>query len=355
MRQSTRAGRYGSLAVSVTSDQEASSAPWTVSVLVPVLDEERHLPEALAAMLAQELAEGEAEFIFADGGSTDGTRRLLEMAASRDRRIRLVDNPRRTTACGLNVALAQARGEYTARMDAHVAYPPDYLLLGVRRLQAGGVAWVSGPQIPVARDGLSGAVALALTSFAGTGGAPHRTMGEGETEIASGFTGVWETAVLRRHGGWDEAWPVNQDGELGARMRRAGERIVCIPSMAAEYIPRSSLKALARQYFRYGQFKTKTALKYPEVVRPGHLMPPLLVLTVAAALCGPRRLRSVARAGTIAYALGLLASGAHARRRAPVRRSAMVPVLLAVMHVAWGAGVLVALIRTAVGRGIGPK
>ena len=348
MRQSARAGRYGSLAVSTTHDHEAASAPWTVSVLVPVLNEERHLPEALAAMLAQELAEGEAEFIFADGGSTDATRQVLEAAAARDPRVRILDNPQRTTPCGLNVALASARGDYVARMDAHVAYRPDYLLTGVRRLQAGDVAWVSGPQIPVARDGLSAAVALALTSFAGTGGAPHRTSGEQEMDVASGFTGVWESAVLRRHGGWDEDWPVNQDGELGARMRRAGERIVCVPSMGAEYIPRSSLKALARQYFRYGQFKTKTALRYPEVVRPPHLVPPLLVLTAAAAGPGPRALRPPARAATLVYLAGMIAAGAVTARRAPARRAAMVPVVLAVMHLSWGVGVLVGLMRAAI-------
>src|SRR5436190_1798531 len=53
----------------------------TASVLVPVLNEEEHIREAVAAMRGQEL-DGEIELLFMDGGSTDRTRAILEELAA---------------------------------------------------------------------------------------------------------------------------------------------------------------------------------------------------------------------------------------------------------------------------------
>src|SRR4051812_32620979 len=108
------------------------------SVLVPVLNEEEHIREAVDAMRAQEF-DGMIEFLFMDGGSSDGTRALPGDPGAEDPRIRVFDNPGRTTPHALNVGLAAARGEFVGRMDAHAFYPPRYIAAGVERLQRGGV------------------------------------------------------------------------------------------------------------------------------------------------------------------------------------------------------------------------
>ena len=196
-----------------------------MSTLTPVLNEEREIRGAVAALQAQDLA-GETEFIFIDGRSTDRTRAILEELAGGDGRIGILDNPARHTAAGLNIGLRAARGEYVARIDAHARYPRSYLSRGIDRLRQGDVDWVSGPQIPVGTDAWSRRIALALgTSFA-TGGsnrwrgdAAHH--GGGEIELETGvFVGMWRRTTLERHGGWDEGWPINQDSE----MRRADAR-----------------------------------------------------------------------------------------------------------------------------------
>src|SRR4051794_25166268 len=86
-----------------------------VSVLVPVLNEERHVNETLRAMQAQDYP-GTIEFLFMDGRSADRTRELIAAAAGPDPRIRLLDNPLHTTPAGLNVGLRAARGEFIVRM-----------------------------------------------------------------------------------------------------------------------------------------------------------------------------------------------------------------------------------------------
>jgi glycosyltransferase involved in cell wall biosynthesis len=218
------------------------------SVLVPVLNEEEHIREAVDAMRAQDF-DGRIEFLFMDGGSTDATRAILEELAAEDPRLRVFDNPGRTTPHALNVGLAAARGEYVVRMDAHAFYPPRYIAAGVERLGRGGVDWVAGPAIPRGAGRWSKRVALALNSGLTTVGSRKWSAaaeggdgGGGEVELDTGvFAGVWRRETLERHGGWDVGWPINQDSELAARVLAAGGRIVLLPEMGAEYVPRDNL------------------------------------------------------------------------------------------------------------------
>src|ERR671926_1402422 len=139
------------------------------SVLIPVLNEERYIRETVAAMQAQRF-DGSVEFLFMDGRSEDRTKAILEELATEDPRIRVFDNPGRTSTAGLNVGLRYARGEYIVRMDAHTFYPEDYIARGVERLRRGDVVWVAGPQVPYGVGPWSRRVALALQSWLGTGG-----------------------------------------------------------------------------------------------------------------------------------------------------------------------------------------
>ncbi len=128
-----------------------------------------HIRETVAAMQAQRYA-GTFELLFADGGSEDRTRAILEELAAEDPRIRVLENPRRGTPSGLNVCLREARGEFVARMDAHTYYADRYLAAGVERLRRGDTDWVSGPAVPRPTGAVSRAVARALSSWLGRGG-----------------------------------------------------------------------------------------------------------------------------------------------------------------------------------------
>lgn len=320
--------------------QGRAEPPVDVSVLIPVLDEERHLALTLRGLRGQAF-EGSIEFLFVDGRSSDGTRRMLELAALEDARIRVLDNPHRGIPYALNIGLENARGEFVARMDAHTAYPPQYLSLGVERLRRGDAEWVSGPQIASGQDGWSEVVAAALSTRLGVGGASFRNA-EREIEVDAGYTGIWRRETLARHGGWDEGWAVNEDGELAARVRADGGRIVCVPELGASYTPRDSLGSLARQYWRYGQYRAKTSGAHPESMRRSHVLPPLLVLTLLVA--GLPRRPPPAKLGVAAYAVALAATAFSSRARAP-GRLVTIPAALATMHVSWGAGFLVGCLR----------
>lgn len=312
-----------------------------MSVLIPVLDEERHLRGAVERMLAQDL-EGEVEFLFIDGGSADASLEILAAFAAADPRVHVLHNPARRTPQALNLGLHAARGELIARMDAHTRYPPDYLRLGAERLRRGDVAHVSGPALAVGAGGWSDRIALALRTPLGVGGADFRRTGEEEFEVDTGFAGLWTRSLLLEHGGWDEGWPTDQDCELAFRLSADGEmHHVCLPRMAAEYLPRDSLGRLWRQYWQFGLHKTKTFNRHPRAMRPSHLLPPAAALTVAAAVVSPRPLRGAARYATALYAAALVAGAAKAAvDGAPPRDAAALPLVYATMQLSYGFGLL---------------
>jgi cellulose synthase/poly-beta-1,6-N-acetylglucosamine synthase-like glycosyltransferase len=289
--------------------------------------------------------DGVVEFIFIDGCSEDGTPTVLRELAGEDRRIRLFENPRRLAAPALNIGLAEARGEFVARMDAHTYYPPDYLARGVARLRRGDVAWVSGPQLAYGVNRSSRRVALALGSRLGSGRAAFRRRCDREIEVDSGFTGVTRRSTLEAHGGWDADASPNEDAELAARIREAGGRIVCVPEMAARYVPRERLGALARQYWRFGLYRARTSHLHPRSMRPSHLLPPALVLALLASVFAPARLARGPRIAAGTYAATLLAGSARAARGAGWREAVLLPAVFATMHLSWGLGVLVGAAR----------
>lgn len=100
------------------------SAP-RVSILMPVRNEERFLPAALASLCRQSLTAW--ELIVVDDGSTDDTPELLRAAAARDRRVRVLNNAGAGLVDALNYGLAHCRAELVARMDGDDISHPQRL------------------------------------------------------------------------------------------------------------------------------------------------------------------------------------------------------------------------------------
>lgn len=318
--------------------------PVDVSVLIPVLNEERHVRAAADAMRAQDF-DGSAEFIFIDGGSEDRTPEILRELTAEDSRVRILDNPQRSTPIALNIGLRAAHGKFIARMDAHTHYPPNYLSAGVARLSRGDVAHVSGPQLAEGDSKWSRRVALALSTRLGTGGASFRHSRDEEFEVDSGFTGIWARSTLDAQNGWDEGWPNDQDSELAARIREQGGRIVCVPEMGARYVPRDSLRALARQYWRYGFYRAKTSSRHPDSMRRSHVLAPGLALTLLAAVLPIRGVRSLARLGVALYLIAVVAVTGEQALAVNPRDALSLPAVFMCMHLPYGFGFLAGSIR----------
>lgn len=117
----------------------------TVSVLLPVYNGERFLAEAIESILTQTYSD--FELIVVDDGSEDGTAEIIREYAGRDERIRcfqLTENQGQASA--LNLGLAEARGEYVAKMDSDDISLPRRLAIQMEFLQSNPEIGVVGAQ-----------------------------------------------------------------------------------------------------------------------------------------------------------------------------------------------------------------
>lgn len=319
-----------------------------VSYVMPVLNEERHLAEAVAAVLAQDYP-GDQELILALGASTDATPAIAAGLAAADARVRVVENPVSHISAGLNLAIDAARHPVIVRVDAHATLPPAYTATLVAALERTGAAVVGGVMEARGEGPVQRSVARAYNSPFGLGGAAyHGTDVEGEAESA--YLGVFRREVLREVGGYDPTLLRGEDWELASRIRAAGYRVWLVPSVRVAYWPRETVGRLARQFFATGAWRGELVRRQRRTPWR-YLAPPAVVCVLGSAPAaafalavlrpqGPGRVALAAAAsGPAVYAAGLLA--ASGRLGAPTGTERVRDMaVLATMHTSWGLGFL---------------
>ena len=310
-----------------------------VSVVVPAVDE-RGLARMLRSVLAQDY-DGPVEVVVADGSGAPGVGRTARSFPG----VRTVANPARRASAGLNRALAATAQPVVARCDVHAELAPDYLRRAVATLLRTGAANVGGRQAARAETPFGRAVAAAMASRLGSGGARYRTGGP-QGPVDTVYLGVFGREALEAAGGFDARLDRNEDYELNWRLRRGGETVWFDPALDSVYRPRETPRALARQYFDYGRGKRRTLRLHPGSWRARQLAPPLLVLglgaSALAALAGAAG-AGVAPAGIAALPLvwlGAVAAAAVRGAGRPGAHALRIGHALAIMHLAWGAGML---------------
>ena len=310
-----------------------------VSVVIPARNEVDSIEATIHSILNQDYA-GDIEVIVADGMSTDGTREILARLRERHPQVRMLDNPSASTPSGLNIAIASSRGEIVARCDAHAELPIDYISTAVRTLHATGAVNVGGVQAAVGITPMQRAIGYAMSSPVGVGDAQFHYGGEpGETDTV--FLGVFQRSALLEAGLFDEQLDRNQDYELNIRLRAAGGTIWFEPAMRVTYRPRSSLRALWRQYFQYGTWKRQVIRMHPESTRLRQLVPPLFIIgLLVSAILAMTPLRPLALVVPGLYTVLIAGTGLARFLQSRDVAALMMPAALATMHLSWGLGFL---------------
>lgn len=317
--------------------------PSSVSVVMPVRNEERHLRSAVQRVLDQRHP-CEMEVILAVAPSGDRTRELAEEMAAADPRVVVLDNPTGYTPAGLNIAIAAARYPVIVRVDGHGELSDGYIARAVELLEETGAANVGGLMDARGTGPLSEAVAAAYNSRLGLGGGGFHLADTPAGPADTVFLGVFLRDVLVEIGGFDETLHRAQDWELNYRLRRAGHTVWFSPDLRVVYHPRDSFSALARQFYRTGRWRREVARRHPETLSPRYLAPPLAVTGIVAGVAGGlagvilrNRLLTTLFVAPLVYLAFLVSATASMRGLSPGAR-ARLPLVLAVMHVAWGAG-----------------
>jgi GT2 family glycosyltransferase len=215
-------------------------------------------------------------------------------------------------------------------------------------LKESGADAAGGPIETRGRGVIGRAIALAMSSPFGVGDSAFR-QGDVEAQWTDSVPyGAYRREVFERVGKFAMDIDRGEDDEFNYRLRQAGGRIWLTPEVRSVFYCRDSLQALARQYWNYGLAKAAVLERHPERLRPRHLAPSALVLSLA----GGAALSIISRrffwlttlaAGTYAGA-NLLFSWRIARS-GHEEEAPYLPPAFACIHLSAGAGLIAGFLR----------
>ena len=266
-----------------------------VSIICPTYNEEPFIEACIQSVLAQDLPCEQWELLLVDGGSTDQTRTLIVPYLKRHTNIRLLDNPHRTVPYAMNIGIHAAQGEYVCRIDAHAAFPTNYISTLLRYTNE-------------------------LPNVANVGTACF-TMPRNDSDKARAIV-------------YDERLTRNQDIELNKRIALSGGKIYLIPDITCTYYARDTFSRLAQNNFANGKWNILTVY-YTKTFRSlglRHFIPLLFVLSLFTG---------------ISIALYLIVMSVIALRLSATQDLHFGYVLWAfiVLHICYGTGSLVGLLE----------
>jgi glycosyltransferase involved in cell wall biosynthesis len=305
-----------------------------ISVILPVLNEESHLEGAVLSVLSQDYR-GPLEIILALGPSRDRTNEIAAKLASQDNRVKLLDSPTGKTAAGLNLALAASKSPVVVRVDGHAQIPNNYISLIVEILNKTGAVNVGGVMAAVGTTAFERAVAGAMRSPLGVGASRFHTGGEAG-EVDTVYLGAFRREALVAIGGFDERFTRAQDWELNFRLRENGGVIYFDPRLHVTYRPRSSVGALAKQYFEYGRWRRVVSRRHSGTINYRYLAPPFALLGFSASLVLGVLLSSIFFIPALVYLLFVVL--ASLKISTSTGEYLLLLLVIPTMHFAWGAG-----------------
>ena len=304
-----------------------------ISFVMPVLNEEQYLEAAAKSVFDQDVP-GEMELVLAFGPSSDSTNDVAKKLKQKyGVKLQLVSVPRANTSTQLNAAIEKSKYSVVVRVDAHSELSSGYAATGLEVLNATGAANVGGVMKAVGESDFQSAVAHGYNNRIGLGGGAYH-VGANAGPQESVYLGVFDKEKLLSVGGFDPKWVRGQDWELNQRLRAAGHQVWFDPRLEVTYRPRSSWQALARQFFKTGQWRGMLTRENPGQSAARYWVPPLLVLSLI----------FIFPLWLYLFAIAVVALTSKA---GSLRTKLWLIVVLPTMHLSWGLGFWLGLIQGA--------
>lgn len=317
-----------------------------VTVVIPMLNEARYIGACVDSVRASDLPPEQVEVLVVDGGSSDGSREIVQSRASSQAGLRLLENPRRSPAAAMNVGIKAARGKYIVRLDAHSECSPSYLRHCIDELERTGAANVGGAIAVRAAPGyLPQALALTIQHPFGVGNSRFRLGGSGFVDTVP--FGAFRREVFERFGLFREDLHTHEDFEFNARLRAAGEKVYLSPLLTNEYHHVNTVREYLAKAWRYGDWSAESWRVAPHSFALRHAVPALFVLALVGGTIAATR-------GHLLYLLAVLGLYLAAATMAALqlawrgggwRYVPALPLLFLARHVVYGLGTLVGLVR----------
>jgi succinoglycan biosynthesis protein ExoA len=325
-------------------------------VVIPCYNEERFIGKALEN-LVQQYDKERYEIIVVDGQSLDRTREVIAefVRMHPELSVSVLDNPARTIPHALNLGIEQARGEIIVRMDAHAMPSPGYIRRCVQLLRGGEAAVVGMPcrVCPGSDTLMARAIARAVSHPFGIGDAKYRLGGGKALQEAVDTVAFasFNKRLWRNLGGFNEELLTNEDYDFNYRVRASGERVLLDRSEHCDYFARTTLRELAAQYLRYGAWKARMVRLHPLSIKWRQVVAPLFLASIVFFAVTGFWWQPAWLLLALELAIYLLMAFAFAWqivRKEGAGRSMilMLPLAFFTIHIMWGIGFFLGLMRS---------
>ena len=292
------------------------------------------------------------EWIVVDDGSEDGTDEYLNKQDV-GFELRVIKQQNQGPGAARNRGMAEARGDYFLFLDSDCTVPPEYLLEVDRSLKAHQWDAFGGPD--TYREDFSPllkAINYSMTSFIGTGG----TRGS-KKSVTKFYPRSFNMGISRkvyetigdmgglRHG---------QDMDYSARIYKAGFKVGLIEKAYVYHKRRTSLWKFFKQIFNWGVARINLSRMHPELLKPIHLAPAVLVIALVGILVLGASIGRLFEAFTLlalAYLLlGILITVQSFLWYKLISVSLLSILTITIQILAYGFGLLYALIQVGIGK-----
>ncbi len=327
-------------------EKNSSNPKPTVSVIMPIHNEEAFIKRSLGALLKQTYPEDLLEIVIADGMSSDNTHSIIRQTGDNSTiPILIIENPGRIAPTGLNRAIEKSKGEIIVRVDGHTIVEPDYVEECVSALMRTDACNVGGKMNAVSQNLIGNAISSATSSRFGIGNARFH-YSNAEEFVDTVYLGAWHKEIFEQYGLFNEELVRNQDDEFNYRLCENGCKILLSPKIKSRYYNRSSLKKLWRQYFQYGYWKIRVLQLHPKQMSLRQFVPFVFVSSII--FFGVLSIFSVYARWMLLLILGLyfLAALTAAIKTVKETKIAAVPFVFLsfiILHVSYGLGFLAGL------------
>ncbi len=256
-----------------------------ISVVIPCLNEEKHIETCIRSILNNGYPKELLEIIVIDGISTDKTLPILKKMQSEFGQIEVLVNSKKITPVSLNMGLKHATSPYVLIASAHSSFDPNYIQVLKDALKnTKNAIGVGGPMKTLVKNetATSCAIQEILQHRFGVGNSTFRTGSSDKVAVDTVPFGLYKTQSLLDVGGYNEKLVRNHDMELSKRLSEKGGQIYLIPETSCNYFARESYAQLASNNYNNGKWNLLTVFitRRFSSLSLRHFIPMLFVLSL---------------------------------------------------------------------------
>ncbi|MCK9555234.1 glycosyltransferase [bacterium] len=237
---------------------------FSISVIIPVLNEEHHISPCLDSILSQ--TRRHIEVIVVDNGSTDGTAKIVERFSNRDGRVRLVKEGRKGVVYARNRGIEEACGDFIAFTDADCVAVVSWLGSLVRHFDESGIASVRGPNVLPREDTNTGNIIKETFTFFLPFGRKYCDFGHSSRQVDfnPSCNVMYRKEALRKTGLFSPDMYPLEDEEMAARLRKTGYQVLCDPDAIVYHYKKTEISDVFKLAYRFGKSRASFLKKGSE-------------------------------------------------------------------------------------------